>query len=146
MWTLQLHFPADALPTFDTFLKQTKEARVFRRAHAVREVVTHCDAQELRPYIHPVLATFSKTRQEVVRVADRSGLHRAHQLASTLAHWHERFRLDVLPARCGHPLKPIAGFWRVMKDRIGAGRCLPDLHQLYQRTRRVLMGHHERPI
>jgi hypothetical protein len=40
----------------------------------------------------------------------------------------------------------IEGFWHVMKERIGAGRCFPDLHQLYQRTRRVLMAHHERPI
>ena len=39
MRTLTLHFPDDALPTFDTFLKQTKEARVFRRAQAVRDVV-----------------------------------------------------------------------------------------------------------
>ena len=39
MRTLRLHFPDDALPTLDTFLKQTKEARVFRRAQAVREVV-----------------------------------------------------------------------------------------------------------
>ncbi len=40
----------------------------------------------------------------------------------------------------------IEGFWRVMKDRIGAGRCWPDLHQLYQRTRRVLTDHQARPI
>ena len=39
MRTLKLRFPDDALPTLDTFLKQTKEARVFRRAQAVREVV-----------------------------------------------------------------------------------------------------------
>jgi hypothetical protein len=26
------------------------------------------------------------------------------------------------------------GFWRAMKDAIGAGRCLSDLHQLYQRA------------
>ena len=39
MRTLQLHFPDDALPTLDTFIKQTKEARVFRRAQAVRNVV-----------------------------------------------------------------------------------------------------------
>ena len=39
MRTLKLHFPDDALPTLDTFVKQTKEARVFRRAQAVREVV-----------------------------------------------------------------------------------------------------------
>lgn len=39
MRTLQLPFPDDALSTLDTVLKQTKEARVFRRAQAVREVV-----------------------------------------------------------------------------------------------------------
>ena len=39
MRTLQLHFPNDALSALDTVLKQTKEARVFRRAQAVREVV-----------------------------------------------------------------------------------------------------------
>ena len=50
MRTLKLHFPDDALSTLDTFLKQTKEARVFRRAQAVRNVVkgqrlqTVCDA------------------------------------------------------------------------------------------------------
>ena len=33
-----------------------------------------------------------------------------------------------------------------MKDTIGAGRCFPDLRQLYQRTRQVLMAHQERPI
>ncbi len=39
MRTLTLHFSDDALPTLDTFLKRTKEARIFRRAQAVREVV-----------------------------------------------------------------------------------------------------------
>ena len=39
MRTLQLHFPNNALSALDTVLKQTKEARVFRRAQAVREVV-----------------------------------------------------------------------------------------------------------
>jgi transposase len=39
MRTLKLHFSDDALPTLDTFLKRTKEARIFRRAQAVREVV-----------------------------------------------------------------------------------------------------------
>jgi transposase len=38
MRPLKSHFPDQALPTLDTLLKQTKEARVFRRAQAVREV------------------------------------------------------------------------------------------------------------
>jgi len=33
-----------------------------------------------------------------------------------------------------------------MKDAIGAGRCFPDLQQLYHRTRQVLMAHQERPM
>ena len=39
MRTLKLHFPNDTLPTLDTFIKQTQEARVFRRAQAVHAVV-----------------------------------------------------------------------------------------------------------
>jgi hypothetical protein len=38
------------------------------------------------------------------------------------------------------------GFWRVMKEAIGAGRCLPTLYELYQRTRQVLMALQEQPI
>src|SRR5262245_64091131 len=39
MRPLKSHFSDHALTTLDTLLKQTKEARVFRRARAVREVV-----------------------------------------------------------------------------------------------------------
>src|SRR5215510_1213966 len=39
MRPLKSHFRADALTTLETVLKQTKEARVFRRAQAVRAVV-----------------------------------------------------------------------------------------------------------
>jgi DDE superfamily endonuclease len=94
------------------------------------KIVPHFDTEGFRQYIHQVMALFGPTGKEVVMVVDRSGIHRAHKLASTLAHWHEQFRLYCLPARCGHHLNPIEGFWRVMKDRIGAGRCLPDLQQL----------------
>jgi transposase len=109
-------------------------------------IVPHCDAQELRQYCHPVMAAFSKTGTDVVMVVDRSGSHRAHKLDATLDHYHGTLRFHVFPAHCGHHLNPIEGFWRVMKDAIGAGRCFPDLHQLYQRTRHVLMAHQERPI
>ena len=97
-------------------------------------------------YIHQVMAVFSKTGKEVVMVVDRSGIHRAHKLDATLDHYHGTFRFHFLPAHCGHHLNPIEGFWRVMKDTIGAGRCFGNLQQLYQRTRRVLMVHQERPI
>ena len=39
MRPLNSHFTLDALPTLDSFMKHSKEARVFRRAQAVREVV-----------------------------------------------------------------------------------------------------------
>ena len=74
------------------------------------------------------------------------GLHRAHKLDVTLDPYHGKFRLHFLPAHCGHHLNPIEGFWRVMKNAIGAGRCFQDLVQLYKRTRHVLMAHQERPI
>jgi transposase len=110
------------------------------------KIVPHFDAQELRQYLHQIMATFSKTKKEVVMVVDRSGIHRAHKLDATLDHYQGKFRLHFLPAHCGHHLNPIEGFWRVMKDAIGAGRCFGDLQQLYWRTRQVLMAHQERPI
>ena len=39
MRPLSSHFAPDALPTLESFMKHSKEARVFRRAQAVREVV-----------------------------------------------------------------------------------------------------------
>ena len=115
-------------------------------SRVIYKIGPHFDTEGLRQYIHQVMALLRHTGKEVVMVADRRGIPRAKKLASTLTHWHEQFRLHLLPAHCGHHLNPIEGFWRVLKDRIGAGRCFPDLHQLYHRTRRVLMAHHERPI
>jgi hypothetical protein len=110
------------------------------------KIVPHFDTQELRQYIHQVMATFRKTDKEVVMVVDRSGIHRAHKLDATLDHYHGKLRFHCLPAHCGHHLNPIEGFWRMMKDAIGTGRGFADLHWLYQRTRQVLMRHQERPI
>ena len=66
MRTLKLHFPDDALPTLETFLKQTKEARVFRRAQAVREVVKGQRLQTVSDTLH---FTYSALRQWVHRFA-----------------------------------------------------------------------------
>ena len=110
------------------------------------KIVPPVDAQELRHYGQPVMATCSKTGQEVVMVVDRSGSPRAHKLDATLAHDHGTLRFHCLPAHCGPHLNPLEGFWRVMKDAIGAGRCWRDLPTLSQRTRHVLMAHQERPI
>jgi hypothetical protein len=92
------------------------------------------------------MATLSKTGKDVVMVVDRSGLHRAHKLDTTFDHDDGQFRFHFLPAHGGHHLNPMEGFWHVRKDCMGAGRCCANLPLLYQRTRQVLMAHHERPI
>lgn len=79
-------------------------------------------------------------------VVDRSGIHRAHKLAPTLERWAGRLRLHFLPAHSGHHLHPIAGFWRVLKSTVGAGRSFRTLRFFYQRTRQVLMAHQSKPI
>ena len=110
------------------------------------QVVPHVDAQELRQEIQQVRAIFRTTGKDILRAVDRSGIHRAPKLEATLDHYQGRVRFHGFPAHCGHHLHPIEGFWRVRKDAIGAGRCCPNLAQLYQRTRQVLMAHQERPI
>src|SRR6266481_7662274 len=68
MRTLKLHFPNDALPTLDTFVKQTREARVFRRAQAVREVVK---GQRLQNVSDALQFTYSALRKWVHRFANQ---------------------------------------------------------------------------
>src|SRR5438046_9716454 len=68
MRTLKLHFPDDALPTLDTFLKQTKEARVFRRAQAVRDVVK---GRRLQNVSDALQFTYSALRKWVHRFANQ---------------------------------------------------------------------------
>jgi transposase len=66
MRTLKLRFPDDALSTLDTFLKQTKEARVFRRTQAVRAVVK---GQRLQTVSDTLSFTYSALRKWVQRFA-----------------------------------------------------------------------------
>jgi transposase len=66
MRTLKLHFPDNALPALETFLRQTKEARVFRRAQAVRDVVTGQLLQTVSDTLH---FTYSALRKWVHRFA-----------------------------------------------------------------------------
>jgi transposase len=71
MRTLKLHFPDDALPTLDIFIQQTKEARVFRRAQAVRNVVK---GQRLQTVSDALAFTYSALRKWVNRFASQ-GVH-----------------------------------------------------------------------
>src|SRR5215831_1556714 len=57
------------------------------------KVVPQFDTEGFRQYIHHIMALFGHTGPPVVMVVDRSGIHRAHKLASTLAHWQKPFRL-----------------------------------------------------
>jgi len=66
MRTLKLRFPDDALPTLDTFLKHTKDARVFRRTQAVRNVVK---GQRLQTVSDTLQFTYSALRKWVYRFA-----------------------------------------------------------------------------
>jgi transposase len=66
MRTLKLRFPDDALPTLDTCLKHTKDARVFRRAQAVRNVVK---GQRLQTVSDTLQFTYSALRKWVYRFA-----------------------------------------------------------------------------
>jgi transposase len=68
MRTLTLHFPDDALPTLENFLKQTKEARIFRRAQAVRDVVQGRRLQTVSDTLH---FTYAALRKWVHRFANQ---------------------------------------------------------------------------
>jgi transposase len=68
MRPLKSHFRDDALMTLDTVLKQTKEARVFRRAQAVREVVAGHHVNAVSATLH---FTNSALRKWVQRFAQQ---------------------------------------------------------------------------
>jgi transposase len=105
MRTLRLHCPDDALPTLDTFLKQTKEARVFRRAQAVREVVK---GHRLQTVSDTLQFTYSALRKWVYRFAnqgpqglvDRPRSGRPPKVTGALAHHLDRL-VDQDPLQHG---------------------------------------------
>jgi transposase len=68
MRPLKSHFRDDALTTLDTVLTQTKEARIFRRAQAVREVVAGHHVKAVSALFH---FTNSALRKWVQRFAQQ---------------------------------------------------------------------------
>jgi len=68
MRPLKSHFPADACTTLTTLLQQTKEARVFRRAQAVREVVAGS-------HVNAVSVTFHFTNSALRKWVQRFAQH-----------------------------------------------------------------------
>jgi transposase len=105
MRTLKLHFPAQALPTLETCLKQTKEARIFRRAQAVREVV---QGHRLQTVSDSLQFTYSALRKWVHRfanqgvqgLADRPRPGRPRKVTCELAHHLDRL-VDQDPLQHG---------------------------------------------
>src|SRR6516165_337225 len=68
MRTPKLHFPDEPLPTLHPSLTKTKEDRVFRRAQAVRAVVTGQRLQTVSDTLH---FTYSALRKWVYRFASQ---------------------------------------------------------------------------
>jgi transposase len=95
MRPLKLHFPDDALPTLENFLKQTKEARIFRRAQAVREVVQGHRLQTVSDSLHFTYSALRKwvhrfAHQGVQGLGDRPRPGRPPKVTGELAHHLDR--------------------------------------------------------
>ena len=70
------------------------------------KIVPHFGANEFRQYIHQVMHIFGPTGKKVVMVVDRSGIHRARKLASTLEHYKDKFESLNLRQSVGESPRP----------------------------------------
>jgi transposase len=105
MRTLTLHFPDEALPTLETFLKQTKEARGFRRAQAVREVIKGQRLQTVSDTLHFTYSALRKwghrfAHQGVQGLVDRPRAGRPPKVTCALAR-HLDHLVDQAPLEHG---------------------------------------------
>jgi len=76
MRPLKSHFSDHALTTLDTLLKQTKAARVFRRAQAVREVVVGHHISTVSATFHLAKSALRKWVQRFAQEGPRGLLDR----------------------------------------------------------------------
>ena len=105
MRTRKLHFSEDALPTFDTFLKRTAEARVFRRAQAVRDVVTGQRLQTVSETRHLTYAALRTWVQRFATEGTRGLLDRPRSGRPLQSH----LRVGTVPQSPRRPRPP--GAW-----------------------------------
>src|SRR5215813_14316317 len=105
MRPLKSHLRADALTTLDTVLKQTKEARVFRRAQAVREVVAGHHVKAVSTLFHFTNSALRKWVQRFARqgpqgLVDRPRSGRPRKVTCELEHHLNRL-VDQDPLQHG---------------------------------------------
>src|SRR2546421_11185661 len=77
MRPLKSHFPEHALTTLETMLKQTKEARVFRRAQAVHAVVAGQHVSAVSATFHVANSALRKWVQRFAHEGPQGLLDRA---------------------------------------------------------------------
>ena len=105
MRPLKSHFPENALATLETVLKQTQEARVFRRAQAIREVVAghHVNAVSVTfHFTNSALRTWGQrfAHYGVAGLVDRPRPGRPRKVTGELAHHLNRL-VDQDPLQHG---------------------------------------------
>jgi len=147
MRTLKLHFPDEALPTLDAFLKQTKEARVFRRAQAVREVVTGQRLQTVSDTLH---FTYSALRKWVHRFAhhgvqslvDRPRSGRPPKVTEAVAHHLNRL-VDQDPLQHGssHSQWSCQELARTLAHQSGVQLSRESVREVLKKRRQLQPAH-----
>jgi len=105
MRPLKSHFSVQALTILDTMLKQTKEARVFRRAQAVRAVVAGHHISTVSPPFHLANSALRKWGQRFAQegpqgLRDRARSGRPPKITCELEQHRNRL-IDQAPLQHG---------------------------------------------
>jgi transposase len=164
MRPLNSHFPAHALPTFETVLKQTQAARGLRRAQAVREVVAGHQVNPVSATFHVAHAALSTWVQRLAQEGPQGVLDRprsgrppqgpcalAPHLQRLIAHdplehgsrhapWRGRELATVCARATGVPLGRDSGR-RVLKNRREAPSGPPGALLPLPRTALMALWH-----
>ena len=141
MRTLKLHFPNDALPTLDTFVKQTKEARVFRRAQAVREVVQGHRLQTVSDALHFLYSALRKwvhrfEHQGIQGLVDRPRPGRPPKVTCALAkHLDRLVDEDPLPHGSLHSQWSCQELATVLARQTGVPVSRESVREVLKKTR-----------
>src|SRR2546429_8106893 len=111
MRPLKSHFPDHALTTLETMLKQTKEARVFRRAQAVHAVVVGQHVSAVSATFHVANSALRKWVQRFAQegpqgLLDRPRSGRPPKVTCELEQHLNRL-VDQDPPPAWRPLVPV---------------------------------------